>query len=126
MRYLKKFESSVEFYTKIDDIRNIRPYDLRVFSEKESKEIEKIANYYTLEMVIEKKYQNGVNYSCICIVDKIPSAFGGCVFIYIYKTDDEWYYISSQQSIYTYHWFKCDQIEGVIKCLQDEILKKYK
>ena len=129
MKYIKTFESSNEFYKKLGNNLQIRKRDLRVFGEKESEEIKKIANYYKLKILVEKKHHQGFSYDSIWIWDA-GFAFEKAVdvFLYIYKTDDEWYYIAVRSSdigqLDTYSWFKCDQIEGVIKCLQDEILKK--
>ena len=78
------------------------------------------------------------------VVTKVPSVYSpkySYMFIssthipptHIYKTDDEWFYVSIKNKKITtsygghiddYSWFECDQIDGVIKCLEDKVFTR--
>jgi len=40
----------------------------------------------------------------------------------IYKLDDDWFVLFEQKNLYN-GWFKCDQFEGLIKCMEDHTMK---
>ena len=124
MRYLKYFESN-DFYSSIgrnsteeDFLRCMKASCNRIpFTESEIKEIEDVFIEYSSQFYINP-LPNFIQ------LIRYPGADPDAAlhFASIIKSEDEWYYVHIDQHPREY--YKCDQIEGVIKCLQDEILKK--
>ena len=46
-------------------------------------------------------------------------------YVNIYQTDDEWFLVYMRTPSDEFYYFKCDQYEGLIKCLDEEIKEHY-
>ena len=91
MRYLKKFESSVEFYTKIGDLwSSVEDRDLRPFAKNEYDEVKNhIPDRFTFGLDFgDSEY----SFIWMCSNQETKDRRIGR-HIYIYKGDDEWFYL---------------------------------
>lgn len=109
LRYLKLFEDvntdgyeliSIEAFNKglPDKVEDLVPFS--------SHQIDKLLGFGFLDT--NNNYKN--------ILDKRFSIDGDII---VYKTDDEWYYLSDDR--YEYNFYKCDQWEGLMNCLKKEL-----
>ena len=79
-------------------------------------EVSKIGNYLNLKF--SNKYYLSVPGSG-CVMSFLVN--DDCYSTSIFKLRDEWYYITHYCKDETKHTYKCDQMEGLIKCM-DSIL----
>ena len=118
MKYLKMFESSA-FYTRVtsndwahlvngtDVLIDMNPYEYDKLESslysicREKKYTYSLSKYYTSN--------NGI-YIRANISNKLS--------MNIYKLEDEWYYV---YLYYIHDFYKCDQLEGLLKFLEDII-----
>lgn len=118
MKYLKYFESHEDYFTEVDEIspaavfrRNQR------FSEEEIDTIRKVVDSKSGTLHLYKNPKG--NDLRILEMDK-----NRC---WIYKVSDEWYYLFRRSREYSHQEevesvYKCDQIEGLLKCIEIKIL----
>lgn len=124
MNHIKFFEDYIDYYTEIPDItsQNLVSTDRQTFTDYE---------YDTLLSIIKNKFGEC---GSIRRDDSITLTFGktpnksinSVMFkIFIIKYPDDWYYMTFQHNIY---WsnirakhFKCDQFDGLVKCIKDQI-----
>ena len=119
MRYLKLFEESGEklyWQVKMDDVYDYDTipigykFDCIHFTEND---VIKLKEFNCTFSNDEKNYDDP--YARISVYD-----FKDITHYIIHKSDDEWYYIECQTSSLTYVYFKCDQFDGVLNCLEKE------
>ena len=105
MRYIMKFNESSEYYTSIEPLEyNDAELSMIPFSESDKKRISDFLYGY------EYGYYKGDYLE----IDRNV----GINSYTIFKNEDEWFFVISERN-----WdqaIKCDQIEGLIKYLQDE------
>lgn len=120
MKYLRLFEN--KFYKQIPNLNFLRIIDSMEFSEYE---------FNIIKNVLLKKGINDVNqHSNDCgfyikfVYDSNIPLFIRVKLIenphYIYKLEDEWYILALGKS-YKNRIYRCDQIDGLIKCIQDNV-----
>ena len=114
MKYLKQFESS--FYSEIEGTEYRSMIDVcLVFSHSELNEIRNFCHRKSCHRKGVYKVEN----------PKIIKISSPDTVIYVRKSYDEWFYISCVSSKYgiteptTRVNYKCDQMDGLIKCLKD-------
>jgi len=119
MRHIRLFEgfNKDEYYQKIsyDEYCSIYSIDF------EYKYYDKLNRYYrdevfSAEPVLEKDGDN------IKMVDLNPHEVGYRVTIY--QGEDEWFFVAIRD-LFIMSYFKCDQYEGLIKCLDEEIEERF-
>jgi hypothetical protein len=124
MKYLKLFENN-SFFTEIDDNEMIEifcsPYYLG-YSNNEFNIIKRvIANKFKLYAIIIHKSSKqelpniGTTYR---LGDKILKRRIDNEGVNIYRLEDEWYYVRHIKDGYKRKFYKCDQLDGLIKCLE--------
>ena len=100
---IKLFEEYNQYYFD-GDVDEFMSVDFFYFSEDE---IEIIKGKYTDISIITNK---GVDYDCIQVLESM----------FIFKSVDEWYWISYYDyEEEKYFYYKCDQMEGLLKCMLD-------
>ena len=118
---IKLFEHYNEYYTEISSNIYYKKFDDRlILNENEINEINNFFDSWT-----KYNYIKYIEYT-IWIQSDYKE-------ICLYKISDEWYYIRfyfSEYEAYTdkikseiYKYYKCDQLEGLIKCLEKLIYK---
>ena len=117
MKHLKKFYESIEdlyneiskseFETHLND-ETIDGYHFLKFTDSE---IEQIQN--EIELDITKS-----SYNSILLMDILGKKY---VKYNVFKCSDEWFVVQIFGK--QIHWYKCDQIDGLIKCLKDKYEK---
>ena len=121
---IKIFEEYNQYYTEVDTnvFYDLCDYNTLVFSNAE-------ISFLTKELDVDINLRNNIKYTdkhtFIFYKESISDR------IYIYKLPDEWYVVErelnalarlvkllSQNGLLS-NYYKCDQIEGVIKCIKE-------
>ena len=119
MKHIRLFEGfdTDEYYQKISYDEYCSTYSI----DFEYKYYDKLNRYYrdevfSAEPVLEKDGDN------IKMVDLNPHEVGYRVTIY--QGEDEWFFVAIRD-FFIMSYFKCDQYEGLIKCLDEEIEERF-
>lgn len=112
MKYIKKFnESTNEYYFEITETMYLRAYGVNITSDiinKINVDTEKysidIDNEFGSNRVDDTQF-NGIDISSIKRVE-----------VYIYMSEDEWFYVSI---VVDDTYYKCDQVEGLLQLLKN-------
>jgi len=125
MKHLKKFNESNDFYSMVSfqGMRELSERNRELFNDEEAKTIVSILdnswiNTNELYYKIEKNKKVGIE-----TIEFRDKQYGPSdIKFYISKYEDEWYGIEYYRSVglkYQISYFKCDQLEGLLKFLND-------
>lgn len=115
VKHLKLFESSDPYYTPIS-MNDYDDYDYKEylrFDDPEIKKLESLFGKWRSHRLYPESHTRRSN-NGICFV------YAG-MSVVIRKLEDEWYLIS-ENSVLSFSIYKCDQWEGLLKCLKEKIL----
>jgi len=112
MRYLKGFNESFnteDYYYEISRIDYPTEDDNEPFKEKEYLKIKKLLKGFTI-----KKQKNEIH---VVLKDLDLTLF------ILNKVQDEWFFLLEKNKKDTFCvCFKCDQLDGLLKCIEDKII----
>ena len=125
MKYLRIFEKFEEFYTLVDHV----PHGITYGSIPHQDQVRIINHFPSMCIINGSVIRYVVN--DVCLYDRTDDLLSyteiSKVDIKIYDAPDEWFFVclrfvpkygeSKPQRI-----FKCDQWEGLIKCLREEVI----
>ena len=113
MKYLKKFNENIEYYSKIDELEG-----QGLIANKIDFKLSEINKILSISNDIGYSKWNS-NIEEVISLRKIKNKF-----LNIYKYTDEWYVIMSESGRDLQHreFWKCDQLDGLEKFLKDIIL----
>lgn len=113
MKYIKYFESESSYYKELSEQEFDNTINDTTITDRFYKD-----EIYSIEKAIESSI--ATNYPHAIYIVK------GLNYYYIYKLPDEWYCISSSSPskgrLDTHKYYKCDQIEGLLKCIKEKII----
>lgn len=114
MKYIKYFETR-EYFQEIHEISPIQIFRQNI--EFTQEEIDIIRKFIDSKSDILHLYKNPKG-NDLQILDK------GAEICFIYKVKDEWYYLfrNDQNKNMLLDGYKCDQMEGLLKCIETIIL----
>jgi len=113
MRYLKLFEDLESSGYERCDNYPIKSDEYEMFTERELERFNRIG-------FVER---SATSFRKTSLQGKVlqPSERTGLRIVQIWSIGDEWYYIRTRRPYErSFTWYKCDQIEGVINCLNKE------
>ena len=132
MKYLRLFESiSMKSYEEITDdewsIFAHKWYESdpgeNALTDKECQVIKDIINPYAyMKFDIKNQFISNYRYQLIILTDRRHI---GDILIKIYKDIDEWFYVNTNFKSYEHNLYKCDQIDGLVDCLNDLLKNSY-
>ena len=116
MRYLKLFEDlesdGYEIVNLPNFIDNLYDHEYEMSTERELERFEKIGFIKRRSTVYGPSSLRGKVLKPSVSINRI---------IQIMSAGDEWYYIRTRRpDEIPFTWYKCDQFEGVVKCLEKE------
>jgi hypothetical protein len=115
MRYLKLFEDLESDGYEIEDLNTPNLFvaeEYEIFTERELERFEKIGFIKRRSTVYGPSSLRGKVLEPSVFINRI---------IQIMSAGDEWYYIRTRRpDERSFTWYKCDQFEGVVKCLEKE------
>jgi len=122
MRYLKKFNESEEYYTKLylgDRDENVVGKSI-TFNQRDIKLLKEFCDKWDLRNhLFDNRFDIMDHRTTLHDVGVVKSGKYGVanrpLFIMIRKYDDDWYTVFLEGK---YEQYKCDQIDGVIKLLE--------
>jgi len=116
MKHLKTYNenNSDQFYTEIDKPSEIDAINFNISN------FNLIKNHLKPDVRIKLSINYRVNSYHVKFLTELVKIITKNITIDIYETDDEWFYVVYNHVSTPIKYYKCDQIDGVLKLLKDK------